>query len=306
MTEPLLAIVGPTASGKSALAVGVAQRVGPHAEIVGTDSMQVYRGMDIGTATPTAAERGGVPHHLLDVWEPSHAVTVAEFQATARGVIGEIRSRGGVPVVVGGSGLYVSAVLDDLRFPGTDPEVRARWERELADVGPERLHARLAEVDPAAAEAILPSNGRRIVRALEVVEITGEPFVARLPDPVEVLPAVRVGLDIPREELDARIEQRVDRMWEQGFVDEVRALAGRGLAGTPTASRALGYQQVLSLLHGEITEAQARQETVDATRRFARRQQRWFRRDARIVWIRYDSPTAVDDALAAWVAGTAT
>lgn len=306
MTEPLLAIVGPTASGKSALAVGVALRVGPHAEIVGTDSMQVYRGMDIGTATPTAVERGGVPHHLLDVWEPSHAVTVAEFQATARGVIGGIRSRGGVPVVVGGSGLYVSAVLDDLRFPGTDPEVRARWERELADVGPERLHARLAEVDPAAAEAILPSNGRRIVRALEVVQITGEPFVARLPDPVEVLPAVRVGLDIPRDELDARIEQRVDRMWEQGFVDEVRALAGRGLAGTPTASRALGYQQVLSFLDGEITEAQARQETVDATRRFARRQQRWFRRDARIVWIRYDSPTAVDDALAAWAAGTAT
>ena len=211
-----------------------------------------------------------------------------------------------MPIVVGGSGLYVSAVLDDLRFPGTDPEVRARWEAELADVGPERLHARLAEVDPAAAEAILPTNGRRIVRALEVIEITGEPFVARLPEPTEVLPAVRVGLDIPRDELDARIEQRVDRMWEQGFVDEVRALAAQGLADTPTAARALGYQQVLALLAGEITEEQARQETVDATRRFARRQQRWFRRDARIAWIRYDSPTAVDEALAAWEAGTAT
>jgi tRNA dimethylallyltransferase len=208
--------------------------------------------------------------------------------------------------MVGGSGLYVSAVLDDLRFPGTDPQVRARWEAVLADIGPERLHARLAEVDPAAAEAILPTNGRRIVRALEVIEITGEPFVARLPEPTAVLPAVRIGLDIPRDELDARIEQRVDLMWEQGFVDEVRVLAEAGLAGTPTAARALGYQQVLALLAGEITESEARQETVDATRRFARRQQRWFRRDARITWIRYDSPTAVDDALAAWESGTST
>lgn len=306
MTAPLLAIVGPTASGKSALAVAVAQLIGPRAEIVGTDSMQVYRGMDIGTATPTLAERGGVTHRMIDVWDPSHAVTVAEFQAEARAAIEAISSRGGIPIVVGGSGLYVSAVLDDLRFPGTDPEVRARWEAELDEVGPERLHARLAEVDPAAAEAILPTNGRRIVRALEVIEITGEPFVARLPEPTEVLPAVRVGLDIPRDELDARIEQRVDLMWEQGFVDEVRVLAAEGLADTPTASRALGYQQVLALLAGEISEAQARQETVDATRRFARRQQRWFRRDTRIAWIRYDSATLVDESLAAWAAGTAT
>jgi tRNA dimethylallyltransferase len=302
----LLAIVGPTASGKSALAVGVAHRIGPRAEIVSTDSMQVYRGMDIGTATPTPADRGGVPHHLLDVWDPSHAVSVAEFQTQARAAVEDIRSRDGMPIIVGGSGLYVSAVLDDLRFPGTDAEVRARWEAELADVGPERLHARLAEVDPAAAEAILPTNGRRIVRALEVIEMTGEPFVARLPEPTEVLPSVRIGLDIPRDELDARIEQRVDRMWEQGFVDEVRALAARGLGDTPTASRALGYQQVLALLAGELTDRQARQETVDATRRFARRQQRWFRRDARIGWIRYDSPTAVDEAVEAWTAGTAT
>jgi tRNA dimethylallyltransferase len=275
-------------------------------EIVSTDSMQVYRGMDIGTATPGAAERGGIVHHLLDVWDPSHAVTVAEFQAAARSVVADIRARGALPIVVGGSGLYVSAVLDDLRFPGTDPQVRARWEAQLDELGPERLHARLAEVDPAAAEAILPTNGRRIVRALEVVEITGEPFIARLPQPTEVLPAVRVGLDIPRDELDARIEERVDRMWALGFVHEVRALAARGLAGTPTASRALGYQQVLAFLDGDISEAQARQETIDATRRFARRQQRWFRRDPRIAWISYGSPTAVDEALAAWEAGTAT
>lgn len=306
MTAPLLVIVGPTASGKSDLAVGVAHRIGSRAEIVGTDSMQVYRGMDIGTATPTTDEREGVPHHLIDVWDPAHAVTVAEFQAVARAAIGDIQVRGGVPIVVGGSGLYVSAVLDDLRFPGTDPDIRARWEAELAEIGAERLHVRLAEVDPAAAQAILPTNGRRIVRALEVIEMTGEPFVARLPEPIEVLPAVRVGLDIPRDELDARIEQRVDRMWEEGFVDEVRVLAVQGLADTPTAARALGYQQVLALLAGEITEQQARQGTIDATRRFARRQQRWFRRDARIRWIRYDSPSAVDEALAAWEAGTAT
>jgi tRNA dimethylallyltransferase len=306
VTVRLLAIVGPTASGKSSLAVAVAQRLGRPAEIVSTDSMQVYRGMDIGTATPSEAERGGVVHHLMDVWDPSHAVTVAEFQAEARSAVADIRARGGVPIVVGGSGLYVSAVLDDLRFPGTDPQVRARWESQLVELGPERLHARLAQVDPAAAEAILPTNGRRIVRALEVIELTGEPFVARLPEPTEVLPAVRVGLDIPRDALDARIEQRVDRMWELGFVDEVRELAARGLASTPTASRALGYQQVLAYLQGDITEAQARQETVDATRRFARRQQRWFRRDPRIAWIRYDSPTAADEALAAWESGTAT
>jgi tRNA dimethylallyltransferase len=268
--------------------------------------MQVYRGMDIGTATPSEAERGGVVHHLMDVWDPSHAVTVAEVQAEARSAVADIRARGGMPIVVGGSGLYVSAVLDDLRFPGTDPQVRARWESQLVELGPERLHARLAQVDPAAAEAILPTNGRRIVRALEVIELTGEPFVARLPEPTEVLPAVRVGLDIPRDALDVRIEQRVDRMWELGFVDEVRELASRGLAGTPTASRALGYQQVLAYLEGHITEAQARQETVDATRRFARRQQRWFRRDPRIVWIRYDGPAAADVALAAWESGTAT
>ncbi len=284
----VLAIVGPTASGKSALAVRVAQRLGGRAEIVSTDSMQVYRGMDIGTATPTRAEMEAVPHHLLDVWEPEHAVTVAEFQVTAREAIDRILGSDGIPIVVGGSGLYVSAVLDDLRFPGTDPMVRARLEAELDDIGPAALHARLAQVDPAAAEAILPTNGRRIVRALEVIEITGEPFIARLPEPTEVYRTVRVGLDVPRDELDARIAERVDLMWERGFVDEVRVLREQGLADAVTASRALGYQQVLAFLAGACTEEQARQDTIDATRRFARRQQRWFRRDGRITWIRYD------------------
>lgn len=306
MTPPALALVGPTASGKSALAVRVAGGLGLPAEIVSTDSMQVYLGMDVGTATPSEEERGGVPHHLLDVWDVGHAVTVAEFQECARTAITGIQQRGAVPIVVGGSGLYVSAVLDDLRFPGTDPLVRARWEAVLADVGPARLHERLAEVDPAAASAILPTNGRRIVRALEVIELTGEPFVARLPEPVPVVDTVRVGLDIPRADLDERIARRVDDMWVQGFVDEVRALAQRGLADAPTASRALGYQQVLAFLAGDITEEQARQETIDATRRFARRQQRWFRRDARTRWVRYDSPTAADEVVAAWTAGTRT
>jgi tRNA dimethylallyltransferase len=305
----VLAIVGPTASGKSALAVAVARRLGETgapAEIVGTDSMQVYRRMDIGTATPTAEERGGIAHHMLDVWEPTHAVSVAEFQEHARAAIDEVTSRGAVPIVVGGSGLYVSAVLDDLRFPGTDPQVRARLEDELAAVGSSALHARLAAVDPAAASEILPSNGRRIVRALEVIELTGEPFIARLPDPVSVYPDVRVGLEVPRDELDERIAGRVDLMWAQGFVDEVRTLAADGLATTPTAARALGYQQVLALLAGEISEDEARQQTIDATRRFARRQQRWFRRDPRITWLRYDSPTLVDEVLETWGAGTAT
>lgn len=300
----VLAIVGPTASGKSALAVAVAQRIGASAEIVGTDSMQVYRGMDIGTATPTPEEMGGVPHHLIDVWEPERAVTVAEFQQGARVAIDAILARGGQPIVVGGSGLYVSAVLDDLRFPGTDPVVRSRIEADLAESGPEALHARLAEVDPDAAAEILPTNGRRIVRALEVIEITGGPFTARLPEPTSVYPCVRVGLEIPRSVLDARIAARVDRMFADGFVDEVTVLRERGLAATPTASRALGYLQVLSYLDGECSLEQARQDTIDATRRFARRQQRWFRRDTRIRWIDYDNPRAVDEALAA--SGTAT
>jgi len=293
---PLLAIVGPTASGKSALAVAVAeQRDG---EIVGTDSMQVYRGMTIGTAAPTAEDRSRAPHHMVEVWDPDHLVTVAEFQAHAREAIDEIHERGRLPVLVGGSGLYVSAVLDDLRFPGTDPAIRADLEAELAELGSDAMHRRLADVDPAAAKEILPSNGRRIVRALEVIAMTGQPFAARLPAPVEVYPSIRVGLDIERSRLDERIAERVERMWQEGFVDEVRGLAARGLSETPTASRALGYQQVLACLAGDLTEAQAREETIAATRKFARRQQRWFRRDERITWLPYDSSSLLDDVRA--------
>ncbi len=304
MGVPVLAIVGPTAAGKTALAADVARRL--PGEVVGTDSMQAYRGMDIGTATPTEAERSGVPHHMIDCWTIDQDVSVAEFQRQARACIDAILASDRTPVVTGGSGLYVAAVLDDLRFPGTDPQVRARLEAELDEVGAAELHRRLASVDPAAAAQVLPTNGRRIVRALEVIEITGGPFTARLPDPVDVYRTVRIGLEIPRDELDERIGRRVDQMWDAGFVDEVRGLMERGLAESPTASRALGYPQVMAYLEGEISEDEARRLTVDATRRFARRQQRWFRRDRRVTWLAYDSPSLLADALALASAGTDT
>jgi tRNA dimethylallyltransferase len=291
----VLAVVGPTASGKSALAVRLAQHV--DGEVIGTDSMQAYRGMDIGTATPTDTEMQGVPHHLIDVVPIDHALTVAEFQSLARTAIVEVQARGRTPIVVGGSGLYVSAVLDDLRFPGTDAEIRARWEAELERIGAPALHAVLATRDPAAAAAILPANGRRIVRALEVMDLTGEPFTAVLPVPTPVHEARWIGLDIPRDVLDARIEARVDAMLAAGFVDEVVRLAELGLRAAPTASRALGYPQFLDAVDGRCTLEQARQETIDATRRFARRQQRWFRRDGRITWLPYDADDLVERVL---------
>jgi len=300
----VVAIVGPTASGKSALAVEVARRC--NGEIINTDSMQVYAGMDIGTAKPLESEWRGVPHHVFSVWSPDHELTVAEFQATARGAIREVSGRGAIPIAVGGSGLYVSAVLDDLRFPGTDPVVREALEAELAEIGSDALHGRLTSVDPVAAAAILPSNGRRIVRALEVIEITGEPFVATLPAPVGIFPSVRVGVDLARDVLDARIEARVRQMWADGFVAEVKGLVSCGLAEGRTAARALGYSQVLEYLAGTLTADQAQQSTIDATRKFARRQQRWFRRDKRITWISYDAPDAVDRVLSLVEEGTAT
>jgi tRNA dimethylallyltransferase len=280
---PVVAVVGATATGKSDLAVDLALRLG--AEVVNADSMQLYRGMDVGTAKLSAPERRGVPHHLLDVWDVRETASVAAYQELARSTFGAVGARGARSVLVGGSGLYVRAALDDLAFPGTDPAVRAGLDRELAQAGPGALHRRLAEVDPAAAAAILPSNGRRIVRALEVVELTGRPFAAALPAPRYAVAAVQLALDVPREELDRRIELRVDRMWQRGLVAEVRALADAGLCEGRTASRALGYAQVLRHLAGEWTEEQARAETVRATRRFARRQDSWFRRDPRVRWL---------------------
>jgi tRNA dimethylallyltransferase len=250
--------------------------------------MQLYRGMDIGTAKLSSYERQGVPHHLLDIWDVTEAASVAEYQRLARAEIDRLHAEGRPPVLVGGSGLYVRAAIDALDFPGTDPDVRARLETELDSHGSGPLHARLAAVDPEAARAILPSNGRRIVRALEVVEITGRPFTANLPDAQPkgaVYDTVQIGVDVPRPELDERIALRVDRMWEAGLVGEVRALEAVGLRDGRTASRALGYQQVLAALAGEYGEAEARAETVRATKRFARRQDSWFRRDQRVHWL---------------------
>ncbi|WP_445528687.1 tRNA (adenosine(37)-N6)-dimethylallyltransferase MiaA [Streptomyces cyslabdanicus] len=279
----VIAVVGPTAAGKSDLGVFLAQRLG--GEVVNADSMQLYRGMDIGTAKLTPEERGGVPHHLLDIWDVTVTASVAEYQRLARERIDALLAEGRWPVLVGGSGLYVRGAVDNLEFPGTDPEVRARLEDELTLRGSGALHARLAAADPEAARVILPSNGRRIVRALEVIEITGRPFTANLPGHDSVYDTVQIGVDVTRPELDDRIARRVDRMWEAGLVDEVRALEARGLREGRTASRALGYQQVLAALAGECTLDEARAETVRATKRFARRQDSWFRRDPRVHWL---------------------
>ncbi|MFI8826658.1 tRNA (adenosine(37)-N6)-dimethylallyltransferase MiaA [Streptomyces sp. NPDC053431] len=279
----VIAVVGPTAAGKSDLGVFLAQQLG--GEVVNADSMQLYRGMDIGTAKLTVEERGGVPHHLLDIWDVTEAASVAEYQRLARAEIDRLLAEGRTPILVGGSGLYVRGALDVMEFPGTDPELRARLEAELEERGSGVLHARLAAADPEAARAILPSNGRRIVRALEVIEITGKPFTANLPGHDSVYDTVQIGVDVARPELDERIATRVDRMWEAGLVDEVRTLEAQGLREGRTAARALGYQQVLAALAGECTEDEARAETVRATKRFARRQDSWFRRDPRVHWL---------------------
>lgn len=292
----MVAVVGPTAAGKSALAIALARRLG--GEIVNADSMQVYRGMDIGTAKPPVAERAEIPHHLVDILEVDQTATVAQFQRLARDAIDGCRRRGAVPLVVGGSALYVRAILDRFEFPGTDPAIRSRLEAELGVAGPATLHARLARVDPEAAERILPTNGRRLVRALEVIELTGCRFSANLPGHEYAYADVRqIGLDVDRATLDARIERRVRRMWQAGLVAEVRGLADRGLRDGVTASRALGYRQLLAFLDGSGTEAEALDATVRATRRFARRQDSWFRKDPRIHWLAHDDPELVDRAL---------
>jgi tRNA dimethylallyltransferase len=290
----VIAVVGPTAAGKSALSIELADRLG--GEVVNADSMQLYQGMDIGTAKLTMAEREGIAHHLLDIWPVHQAASVAEYQTLARAEIDKIVARGRVPLLVGGSGLYVRAVLEDFDFPGTDNALRASLEAELATVGPGELHRRLAEVDPQAAARILPSNGRRIVRALEVISLTGRPFTAALPtEPKRVYEAVQLAVD--RDDLDERIERRVEKMWRAGFVDEVRGLEAAGLRGGVTASRALGYQQILGFLDGSLSEAEAFAATVTGTRRFVRRQRSWFRRDPSVVWLDGAAQDLVDRSL---------
>lgn len=302
MLPPLVVLNGPTASGKSSLAIRVAQQLtrrGHPSEIVNADSMLVYRGMDIGTAKPTVAELAAVPHHLVDILDVTQTSTVADIQALAREVIARLRAEGIVPVLVGGSALYVHAIVDDFDFPGSDPQVRARHEARLAEVGPYALHAELAQRAPEAAASMDPGNGRRIVRALEVLELTGE-LRPRLPQWTYTLERVlQYGLEIDREVMDRRINERVDQMWSDGLVEEVRRLEEQGLREGLTASRALGYRQVLAHLDGEVDEHTAREMTKAGTRRFARKQLGWFRRDPRVVWLPAGDPSSperiVDD-----------
>jgi tRNA dimethylallyltransferase len=300
-TVPIVAVVGATAAGKTGLSLDLAERLG--GEIVNSDAMQLYRGMDVGTAKLPEVERRGIPHHLLDILDVSEPATVAEYQALARTTIAALRRSGRTPVLVGGSALYTRAVLDRFDFPGTDPEVRARLERELEGQGVGPLLERLQRQDPDAAariEAMTPGNGRRIVRALEVIEITGAPFSARLPVQEYVDPhSIQIGVDIDRETLDARIAQRVEEMFDAGFVEEVERLLDAGLAESRTAATAIGYREVAQLLSGVLTLPEAKLRTAVKTRQFARRQDAWFRKDPRVVWVRYDDPARVERAVEA-------
>jgi tRNA dimethylallyltransferase len=291
-----VAVVGPTATGKSELAVRLARSLG--GEVVNADAMQLYRGMDIGTAKLPPAGRCGVQHHLLDILDVTETASVAIYQREARRIMEGLLAAGRVPVLAGGSGLYVQAVLDDLDFPGTDAEVRAQLETELAEQGAPALHHRLHRLDPVAASRILPSNGRRLVRALEVIRLTGRPFSAALPQPGPArYRTALVGLDTDPAILDARVDARVDSMFAAGLVEEVRELLFRGLREGRTASRALGYQQIIAALDAGADPACAAGLTAQATRRFIRRQRSWFRRDGRIRWLDCQNPDLLDAAL---------
>ncbi|MGH3694246.1 MAG: tRNA (adenosine(37)-N6)-dimethylallyltransferase MiaA [Pseudonocardiaceae bacterium] len=297
MTPRAVAVVGPTATGKSDLAIKLALRLG--GEVINADAMQLYRGMDIGTAKLPPAQRCGVRHHLLDVLDVTQTASVAAYQRNARAVLEELIAAGRVPVLTGGSGLYVRAVLDELDFPGTEPGIRAQLEVELAEQGAPALHQRLHRLDPVAAGRILPSNGRRLVRALEVIRLTGRPFSASLPRPGPArYRAVIIGVDTDPAVLDGRVGDRVDRMFADGLITEVRGLLSGGLREGRTASRALGYQQIVAALDAGTDPAQAAGPTAQATRRFIRRQRSWFRRDSRISWLDSQHPDLLAAALA--------
>ena len=286
----VIVICGATATGKSDIAIEVAQAIG--AEIINADSMQLYRGMDIGTAKLPEGERGGIPHHLLDVLDVNQDSTVAWYQEQARSMITDIHARGKDAVIVGGTGLYIKAILDDLNFPDTDPEVRAKLEAEAEEFGSASLFTRLEELDPAAALAIDRANTRRIIRALEVIEITGQPFTANLPreDSSRYPDALQFGLVMDRKHLRDRIDLRVDRMWEAGFVAEVDHLIEKGIRDGATAQRALGYAQIIAMRDGTMSEEEAKEDTKRASRQYARRQETWFSRDARITWVAQHQP----------------
>jgi len=295
----LVVVVGATGTGKSGLSLDIASSLaqqGQTAEIVNADAMQLYRGMDIGTAKLPVEERRGIPHHMLDVLAPSEEASVAQFQVDARAAIASVESRGATPILVGGSGLYVSSVIYNFEFPGTDPEVRAELEAELEARGPGLLHARLAQLDAAAATSIGPSNGRRLVRALEVIAITGKPFGSGLPDENAYWrPTTVLGLTTSREILTPRLDKRVDTMWRDGLVEEAAALRPAGLG--VTAARAIGYAQALGQLDGSLTESEAIEQTQALTRKYARRQVSWFKRYPGTEWLDGDDPERLAKAM---------
>jgi tRNA dimethylallyltransferase len=290
----VIAIVGPTAVGKTALSLDIAEKFS--AEIINADAMQIYKGMDIGTAKLPLSQRRGIIHHQIDVLDPIDEANVSQYQKQTREIINDLLNRKVQPMLVGGSGLYVNSVLEDLEFPGTNLEVRAKYEEILDEQGVEVLYEMLKEIDPNAAQNILPNNARKIVRALEVNEITGKAFNAKLPEPSPIFSDVRIALDMPRDLLDKKISDRVHQMFEDGFVDEVKSLE-KNLRFGKTAFRALGYSQVLSLLSGEITEDEAITLTINATKKFARRQLSWFRRDPLIHWLDATSPDLFEESL---------
>jgi tRNA dimethylallyltransferase len=281
----LVIISGATATGKSELAIEVAKEIG--AEIISADSMQLYKGMDIGTAKLTLDERQGIAHHLLDLVDVKTDVSVSWYQELARAKIDELRGAGRSVVVVGGTGLYIKAILDDLNFPETDPEVRMKLNQEAEKIGGDAMHQKLAKLDPAASLAIPKENVRRVIRALEVIEITGKPFTAILPreDSTKYPDAMQFGLAMDRESLDIRIDNRVAKMWEAGFVDEVEELINQGILEGKTAQAAIGYAQIIRMKHGSMTEVEAQEDAARATRQYARRQETWFSRDLRITWL---------------------
>ena len=297
----LLCIVGPTGSGKSGLAINIALELaksGVKAEIVNADSMQFYRGMDIGTAKVPLVERAGIEHHMLDWLDIAEENTAARYQVEARKVITDLIEQGTLPIVVGGSMLYIAALINTFEFPGRDEALRAQLEQDLLDLGPAAMHKRLELLDETAASRIEPQNGRRIVRALEIVMITGEPFAASLPDQFEsFLPVLEIGLNSAREHLVERLAQRVRDMWSAGLVDEVKGLEDKGIRDSKTASQAIGYSQALASIDGRITEEEAMAETILLTQRYARRQMSWFRRDPRIHWFDYQDENLLDEVM---------
>ena len=298
----LIAVVGPTGAGKSALAIDIAKHViakGGRAEIINSDSMQFYKGMDVGTAKLTLAERQGVTHHLFDFLEITDESTAAEYQQISRPLITKLQDDGITPILVGGSMLYVAAVLNMFEFPARDEALRAKLEQDLIDVGPHEMHRRLKALDPIAASRIIPENGRRSVRAIEIVTLTGEPFAAALPEvPEDWQPVLEIGIKGDREDLRARLETRVHRMWQQGLIDEVRSLESKGIRDGKTSSAAIGYAQAIRQIDGEMTESEAIADTVRLTQKYARRQMSWFRRDQRIQSLDYQDPKATSKALA--------